>query len=138
MTRTRVASNAPVAYLDSSALVKLITVEPETHALRRELQRWPHRVSSLLAAIEVTRTARRLGPQATPLAPRILAGIRLLAIDPIVQTAMQIGGPLLRSLDAVHLATAVSLGRELGVLISYDHRMLADAHALGLPHAAPS
>jgi hypothetical protein len=55
-------SSAPVAYLDSSALVKLIAREPETSALRQELVRRPRRVSSLLAAIEVTRTARRLGP----------------------------------------------------------------------------
>jgi predicted nucleic acid-binding protein len=127
----------PVAYLDSSALVKLIAHEPETADLRVELARWPRRVSSLLAAIEVTRTARRLGALATPLAPRVLAGLQLLAIDPIAPTAMQIGSTLLRSLDAIHLATADSIRAELAVLITYDHRMLADAQALGLPALAP-
>jgi hypothetical protein len=66
-----------VAYLNSSALVKLIALEDETVSLRPELERWPRR----LAAIEVTRTARRLGPRATPLATRVLAGVDLLAID---------------------------------------------------------
>jgi uncharacterized protein len=97
-------SNRLVAYLDSSALVKLIARESETAALRAELVRWPRRVSSLLAAIEVTRTARRLGALATPLAPRVLAGVQLLALDPIVPAAMQVGSTALRSLDAIHLA----------------------------------
>jgi hypothetical protein len=112
-------SSAPVAYLDSSALVKLIAREPETSALRQELVRWPRRVSGLLAAIEVTRTVRRLGPRAAPLAPRPLAGLQLLAIDPIAPIAMRIGGTMRRSLDAIHLATAASISGDLGALITY-------------------
>lgn len=130
-------SSPPVAYLDSSALVKLIAREPETVALRGELVRWPRRVSSSLAAIELTRAARRLGVRATPTAPRVLAGLQLLAIDPIVPIARHIGGTLLRSLDAIHLATAASISAELGALITYDRRMLADAEALGLPVLSP-
>lgn len=66
----------------------------------------------------MTRTARRLGSLATPLAPRVLDGLRLLSIDPIAYAAMEIGGPLLRSLDAIHLATAAGLGDELGAFIT--------------------
>jgi hypothetical protein len=80
-------SNSPVAYLDSSALVKLIAVEAETAVLRRELLRWPRRVSSLPAAIERTRTARRLAPRAMPLAGCVVAGLHLLRIDPIAPAA---------------------------------------------------
>jgi uncharacterized protein len=130
-------TSSPVAYLDSSALVKLIAQEPETAALRRELMRWPRRASSLLAAIELTRTARRLGASVLPLAPRVLAGLQLLAIDPIAPAAMHIGGTSLRSLDVIHLATAASISAELGVLITYDRRMLTDAQAIGLPVLAP-
>jgi predicted nucleic acid-binding protein len=128
--------SSKLAYLDSSALVKLIAVEPETGVLRSELTRWPHRVSSLLAVVEVVRTAQRLGPQATALAPRVLAGVRLLAIDPIILAAARIGGPL-GSLNAIHLATAVALGDELGALITYDQGMLNDAPTLGLPVLCP-
>jgi uncharacterized protein len=138
MTRPDVAvSSSPVAYLDSSALVKLIVVEAETAALRHELLRWPHRVSSLLAAVELTRAARRLGPHAVPLAARVLAGLDLLSIDAVVPAGMQVGSNLLRSLDAIHLATAASITADLGVLITYDRRMLADAQAMGLPVLSP-
>jgi predicted nucleic acid-binding protein len=121
-----VTSSSPVAYLDSSALVKLIAIEAETAALRQELRRGPDRASSLLASIEVTRTARRLGRHAPALAARVVAGLRLLAIDPIVPAAAQIGGTTLRSLDAIHLATALSISGELGALITYDNRMISD------------
>ncbi len=102
------ASSSPVVYLDSSARVKLIVVEAETAALRRELLRWPHRVSSALAAVELIRTALRIGPHASPLAARVLAGLDLLSMDAVVPAAMRIGSNLLRSLDAIHLATAAS------------------------------
>lgn len=131
-------ASVAVAYLDSSALVKLIVLEPESGALRSELRAWPRRTSSLLAAVELTRTAQRLGATATALVPRVLAGLTLLAIDPIVPAATALGGSLLRSLDAIHLATASSLGPQLGVLITYDRRMLSEAQTLGLAHTAPS
>jgi uncharacterized protein len=133
-----VTSSSPVAYLDSSALVKLIAIEAETAALRQELRRWPDRASSLLASIEVARTARRLGGHAPALAARVLAGLRLLAIDPIAPAAAQIGGTALRSLDAIHLATALSISGELGALITYDNRMISDGQAIGLPVLSPA
>lgn len=67
----------------------------------------------------------------------MLGGLRLLSIDRVAPGAARIGSPRLRSLDAIHLATAHNLGDELGVLITYDWRMLAEAKDLGLPHAAP-
>jgi predicted nucleic acid-binding protein len=133
-----VTVSSPVAYLDSSALVKLIAIEAETAALRQELRRWPDRASSLLASIEVTRTARRLGGHARALAARVVAGLRLLAIDPIVPAAAQIGGTTLRSLDAIHVATALSISGELGALITYDNRMISDGQAIGLPVLSPA
>ena len=138
-TCVSVASSTPVAYLDSSALVKLIAIEAETAALRHELRRWPDRASSLLATVEVTRTARRLGGRAPTVAFGVLAGLRLLAIEPIVPAAAaQIGGTTLRSLDAIHLATAASISRQLGALITYDQRMITEAQALGLRVRSPA
>jgi predicted nucleic acid-binding protein len=133
-----VATNSPLAYLDSSALVKLIAIEAETAALRQELRRWPDRASSLLATVEVTLTARRLGGHAPTVAARVLAGLRLLAIDPIVPAAEQIGGTTLRSLDEIHLATAISISHQIGALISYDQRMISEGQTLGLPVLSPS
>ncbi len=132
------ATNAPLAYLDSSALVKLLAVETETAALRQELRRWPDRASSLLATVEVTRAARRLGGHAPAAAAGVLAGLRLLAIEPIVPAAAQIGDTTLRSLDAIHLATAASISRQLGALITYDRRMITQARVLGLPVLSPA
>ena len=132
------ASSSRVAYLDSSALVKLIVIEAETAALRDELRRWPDRASSALATIEVTRTARRLGGHAPAAATQVLTGLTLLAIDPIVPAASQIGGTTLRSLDAIHLATARSIWRELGALITYDQRMISEGNAVGLPVLSPT
>ena len=80
----------------------------------------------MLATVEVTRTARRLGGHAPAVAVGVLAGLRLLAIEPIVPAA-QIGGMTLRSLDAIHLATAASISRQLGALITYDQRMITKA-----------
>jgi hypothetical protein len=106
--------------------------------LRQELRRWPERASSLLASLEVTRTARRLGGRAPALAARVVAGLLLLAIDPIVPSAAQIGGTTLRSLDAIHLATALSISGELGALITYDNRMISEGNAIGLPVLSPA
>jgi len=131
------APSSKLAYLDSSALVKLIAIEPQTAALRAELIHWRRRATSLLAVVEVIRTARRLGPQATALAPRVLSGVRLLAIDPIILAATRIDGPLVRSLDAIHLATAAALGYELGALITYDQQMLTEAQIMRLPVLSP-
>ena len=130
------ASSSPVAYLDSSALVKLIAIEAETAALRQELRRWPDRASSLLRA---SRSRGLHGAWADTLLPSPpLAGLRLLAIDPIAPAAAQIGGTALRSLDAIHLATALSISGELRALITYDNRMISDGQAIGLPVLSPA
>ena len=103
-----------------------------------ELRRWPDRSSSLLATVEVSRTARRLGGHAPAVAVRVLAGLRLLAIEPIVPAAARIGGTTLRSLDAIHLATAASISGQLGALITYDQRMITEAQTLGLQVVSPA
>jgi hypothetical protein len=63
---------------------------------------------------------------------------RPLRSQPIVPAAAQIGGTTLRSLDAIHLATAPSISAELGTLITYDNRMISDSQALGLPVLSPA
>ncbi len=62
----------------------------------------------------------------------------MLAIEPIVPAAAQIGETTLHSLDAIHLATAASISRQLDALITYDQRMISQAPTLGLPVLSPA
>jgi predicted nucleic acid-binding protein len=111
-------------YLDSSAIVKLVVPEPETRTLRELLRSWPERASSVVARIEVERVARRIGGGAVRRARSILSRIALVDLDePVVRLAAALGSPDLRTLDAIHLATAISLGENLGALCAYDVRL---------------
>ena len=72
-------------------------------------------------------------------APSFLEGIDLVAIaDPILAAAATLQPPQLRTLDAIHLATAHRLGADLVEIVTYDGRMQAAAEALGIPVAAPA
>ena len=111
-------------YLDSSAIVKLVVPEAETKALRELLKSWPERVSSVVARIEVERVARRIGAGAVRRARSVLSRIALVDLDePVVRVAAALEPAELRSLDAIHLATAISLGGDLGALCAYDVRL---------------
>jgi predicted nucleic acid-binding protein len=126
-------------YLDSSALLKLIFDEPETGALLAFLRPWPRRVSSALARIEVTRIVARVGdPLAAREAQRALRALHLVRVDDeIVARAAAIQPVGLRSLDAIHLATADTLGSDLAGMVVYDRRLAAAADAQGLTVWAP-
>ncbi|CAO5163339.1 Ribonuclease VapC35 [Frankia sp. AiPs1] len=126
-------------YLDSSALVKLVHPEPETRALRSWLAVRPGvSVSSALATLEVTRALRRSDPGALPRVPDVLARVTLVPIEePILVSAAALTDPLLRSLDALHLATALRLDAPSLVFISYDKRLSAAAAQERLNVAVP-
>src|SRR6266498_3822544 len=111
-------------YLDSSAIVKLVVPEPETKALRELLWSWPERVSSVVARIEVERVARRIGGGAVRRGRTVLSRIALVDLDEdVVRLAAALDPAELRTLDAIHLATAISLGRDLGAFCAYDVRL---------------
>ena len=127
-------------YLDSSALVKLVAPEPETPALLSLLEPRPEVVSSALARVEVLRAAARAGggKRARERARAVLERVVLVAVDdPILEAAAALGPVDLRSLDAIHLATALTLRREAEAIVSYDARLNAAAEALGLPVLTP-
>lgn len=128
------------AYLDASALVKLFKREPETDALRAALAQWPVRVASELIRVEAICTARRIGGKdALERAHATLARLTLLPIDSqIVNLAAEEHQPLLRAMDAIHLATALSARADLGVVFVYDADLHAAAHAQGLNALAPA
>jgi predicted nucleic acid-binding protein len=128
-----------MVYLDSSALVKLVVLEPESRALRAYLRREPERVSCGLARTEVLRAVRPLGPAAVETARRLLRSVNLVRLDDTLLDAAGILEPLaLRSLDAIHLATAQLVAPALRAVVTYDRRMADAAAALGFPVAAPA
>ena len=125
-------------YLDSSAIVKLVLPEPETRALRELLRSWPERVSSVVARIEVERVARRIGGGSVRRAGSVLSRIALVDLDgPVQRVAAALEPPELRTLDAIHVATAISLGGDLGALCAYDARLAAAAATSGIAVVAP-
>lgn len=132
--------NGRAAYLDTSAFVKLLVTEPESAALQARLQRWPDRASATLLRTETVRALRRSGNDALiGKARRLFGGIVLLRIDePLLDRAGDLGSAELRLLDAVHLAAALSMGPDLGVVLTYDVRLREAAVAQGLSVDSPS
>lgn len=131
--------SAEVVYLDASAFVKLLMHEPETRALRRELRRWPRRTSAALLRLEVMRAVRRAGlPRLVAEARRHLGSIHLIRLDDdLLARAAELDPPTIRSLDAIHLAAALSLGADLAAVVTYDERMGGAAQTIGLPVVSP-
>jgi predicted nucleic acid-binding protein len=128
-----------VVYLDSSALVKLVMAESESTALRRYLRRRPERVSCALARVEVIRAVRLHGSAAVTRARQVLRRIDLLYLDDeLLEDAATLDAGILRSLDAIHLAAARTLGDELVAVVTYDERLRAAAERLGVPVDTPS
>jgi uncharacterized protein len=129
----------PATYLDASALVKLAIAEPESGPLRRHLRRRSALVSSGLARTEVLRALLLEGDEGLVRGRAVLARIDLVRVnDRVLNAAAALLPAHLRSLDAIHLATAQQLGADLGHIVSYDDRMLEAAGHLGLRTAAPA
>lgn len=128
-----------VTYLDSSALVKLAVEESESAALRRYLRRRRPLVSSALARTEVARALLDSGSEAVARGRDVVAGCDLVRVnDRVLNAAGDLLPADVRSLDAIHLATAQLLGSDLGQIVTYDDRMSRAARALRLRVASPS
>ncbi|MGD9622796.1 MAG: type II toxin-antitoxin system VapC family toxin [Mycolicibacterium sp.] len=129
-------------YLDTSALVKLIRIEPESFALadwldeRREF-RW---ITSVLAEVELARAVRAVAPEGLSAIPSVLARLDRFEIDSVVRTTVATyTDPTLRPLDAIHLATAqvAASAAPLAALVTYDSRLRETAEAHQITTAAP-
>jgi predicted nucleic acid-binding protein len=120
-------------YLDSAAVVKLVHSEGESVALRgwlaeRAEMGW---ISSVLTEIESFRALARYAPEAAARLPAVLDQIDLIGLDPPVRIlARTVRSATVRSLDAIHLATALRARQPLTSFVTYDKRLL-DA-ALGV------
>ncbi|MCE3555988.1 type II toxin-antitoxin system VapC family toxin [Pseudonocardia sp. RS11V-5] len=128
-------------YLDTAALVKLVRPEPESSALAdwldaRADQPW---VSSVLVEVELPRALRRVEPALLVDVPAALARVARYEIDETVRAAAAAyPDPDLRSLDAIHLATARGVfGKHLTAFVTYDRGLLGAAESAGLPTAHP-
>lgn len=126
-------------YLDSSAFVKLIIEEAGSAAVRAFLAgSGARRVSSALLRTESLRAVRHLGPDALATVREGLRRVDLIGIDDRMLDAAGTLEPLvLRTLDAIHLATAMAVGDDLDAIVTYHDRMLEAARLIGLPTATP-
>ena len=130
--------SARAVYLDTSAFMKLVMPEPESPALRDHLRQWRVRVSATLLCTEALRTAARAAPVRLQAVRRQLLGLVLIDVDrDLLYRAGTLAPAEMRTLDAVHVAAALSVGDELGELITYDTRMGLAARAHGLAVTSP-
>ncbi len=128
-------------YLDSAAVVKLVHAEPESPALRHWLEEraetgW---ISSVLTEIESFRALARYAPEAVSRLPAVLDQIVLIDLDPRIRILARAVQPVTaRSLDAIHLGTALHSRPGLTSLVTYDKRLLDAARAAALPVDSPT
>jgi predicted nucleic acid-binding protein len=128
-------------YLDSAAVVKLVHAEPESPALRAWLDEraktgW---ISSVLVEIESFRALARYAPEAVTRRHPVLDQIDLIDLSPGVRILAQTVRPVtVRSLDAIHLGTALTIRPSLTSFVTYDKRLLDAATAAGLPADSPA
>jgi len=126
-------------YLDSSALVKLAVREPGSAALRRYRRRKRPLITSAVARTEVARAVLPFGPDAATRGDGVLRRLDVIRLNDRILRAAGALLPLeLRSLDAIHLATAIAIGADLSRVCTYDDRLAAAAADLGLTVVAPS
>ena len=128
-------------YLDSAAIVKLVHAEPESPALRRWLDQraetgW---ISSVLTEIESFRALARYAPEAVSRLPAVLDQIDLIDLDQRIRVLARTVQPAtVRSLDAIHLGTALQSRPGLTSFVTYDKRLLDAARTAGLPARPPT
>lgn len=133
-----------IAYVDSSALLKLAVREAESPTLESAVLDYEGLVASRFAALECRRVARRVGTKRLLQAVEdVLDAIYLVELTPaILELAARLDPPLLRSLDAIHLATAISIDDPELAILTYDQRLAEAAAVNGLrvlqPGSAPA
>jgi len=127
-----------VIYLDASALISLVTGRPYALELREFLAQSPEMPmgTSTIGFIETARTLNQVGSYPTALQDLLATFTEILVTDEIRDGAASLPGGV-RTLDAIHIASAQAIGDELAFLVSYDKRMLDIARSVGISIAAP-
>ena len=127
-----------LAYADSSALVKLVVDEAESAVVFRWFVEVERVVTSRIGVVETIRASSRREHDAA-YRDQMLDEVEIVELDvAIARSASLLGPPALRTLDAIHLATAMALGPELDAFVTYDDRLAEAARALGLPVVRPA
>ena len=127
------------AYVDASALVKLVVEESETPAMHRWLVAATRVLTSRVGVIETNRAVARRGTYDTIHRDAVLGDVEVIEVDAAIATAAAAVGPTtLRTLDAIHLASALSILPELDAFVTYDDRLAQAARAIGLPVMRPA
>lgn len=139
------AATGGVLYVDTSALVKLVVREPESDAVEREFARWSGLATSSLTAVELARALMRARAQERAGVAddaRAADFARAMAEVPMTTRVLSVASGLepavLRALDAIHLASALALGSDLGAIATYDDRLAAAAGSHGIAVLAPA
>lgn len=129
----------PAVYCDTTALAKLVFVEPESEDFTEFIEESSGQLaSSQFGEIELMRAAGRIGQKAVDTALEILAQTILLPLTSSIRLrASYLQPPLLRSLDAIHLATAMEILTDLECLVTYDLRLAEAASAVGIRVMSP-
>lgn len=137
-------ASAGLTYVDTSAVIKLLFAEAESDALRAWLSATsPSLVSSALLEVELARTVVRARNQARSPVPdtavqAVLASIDLIDLDAhLLHAASALPDPYLRTLDAIHIAAALSVDGGVTAVLTYDVRMTQAADARSIAVAAP-
>jgi len=128
-----------VAYLDSSALTKLLMPEAESSALEVEILDKDGLVSSRLSVAECGRALLRAGRKAEgDVVDQVFGAFFLLDVSTgLLESAARLEPPFLRALDAIHVSTALSVADPSLTFITYDRRMADAARAHGLTVVQP-
>jgi predicted nucleic acid-binding protein len=125
-------------YADASALVKLVVEEPGSRAMNR----WfVESMIALTSRVGVVETVRACSRRAHDPAHReaVLRDLQVIELDPaIAAVAASLQPSVVRTLDAIHIASALALGPDLDAFVTYDDRMAEAARACGLPVVRPA
>lgn len=127
-----------LAYVDASALVKLAVSEAESPSMFRWYTEAERVVTSRIGVVELRRAAAR--HEHDPDQVRLIAAAtEIVELTPeIADRAVDVGGSILRTLDSIHLATAMALGGEVDAFVTYDNRLADAARTIGLPVVRPA
>ncbi len=129
-----------IAYIDTSAFVKLFVDEPESEAMGAAIESsWTQLVASEILAVEAFRAALRREAEAPRLVAQLLRKVVLLPFSAEVRMdSCRVAPPELRALDAIHLATALSVADQIGAVFTYDERLAQASTNAGLRVLAPA